>query len=263
MVSLHVDYGLEAGRRMILDRIVGDLGRDNQDNRVAWTSRVLAELPAGSRLLDAGAGIQRYRPFCKHLRYVSQDFAAYDPKQDAEGLHTATFDYQGLDIVSDICAIPEPDGSFDAILCTEVLEHIPDPVKAVVEFSRLLRPGGKLILTLPFCSLTHMAPYHFSTGFTRYWVEHHLLGNGFANLVIDCNGDWFSYIAQELRRSPSMVRDFGKRRPSLMFRACMGLALWALGRASRGGRASGSETLLCYGLHVVATKSAPPQPSVA
>ena len=63
-----------------------------------------------------------------------------------------SWDQTGLDIVGDITSIPEPDASFDAILCVEVLEHVPDPLAALRELGRLLKPNGQLILTAPFCS---------------------------------------------------------------------------------------------------------------
>ena len=93
--------------------------------------RTLARLPAGTRLLDAGAGTQRYRSFCSHLHYVSQDFCEYKGKGDGIGMQTGSWDTTKIDIVSDIVAIPEENGSFGAVLCTEVLEHIPDPIKAL------------------------------------------------------------------------------------------------------------------------------------
>jgi Methylase involved in ubiquinone/menaquinone biosynthesis len=52
-------------------------------------------------------------------------------------LQTGPWDNSKLDIVSDILSIPLPDHSVDAIMCTEVLEHIPDPLGAIKEFSRL------------------------------------------------------------------------------------------------------------------------------
>src|SRR5206468_2559034 len=105
------------------------------------------------------------------------------------GLQMTAWDYGKLDIVSDIAAIPEPDGSFDAILCSEVLEHVPDAVKVIGELARLLRSGGTLILTAPFNSMTHFAPYHFSTGFSRYFYEHHLPASGLTIEELSHNGN--------------------------------------------------------------------------
>ena len=148
------------------------VGTQNEATRVAWIEQTLQKIPAGARLLDAGAGERQFERFCAHLRYVAQDFAQYDGQGDGTGLQTGSWDQSKLDIVSDIARIPEPDASFDAIMCTEVFEHIPHPAQAMAEFARLLRPGGWLLITAPFCSLTHFAPYHFYTGFSKYFYDH-------------------------------------------------------------------------------------------
>ena len=49
----------------------------------------------------------------------------------------------------DICEIPRPDGAFDVVHCSHVLEHVPDDRKAIAEFFRTLRPGGWAILNVP------------------------------------------------------------------------------------------------------------------
>jgi SAM-dependent methyltransferase len=213
---------------------------------------VLAAIPRKSRILDAGAGDQRYRAFCSHLDYVSLDLGEYDGAGDGRGLHPSSFDFGELDIVADVVSVPEPAGSFDAILCTEVLEHLPDPVAAVREFSRLLRTGGLLILTAPFCSLTHFAPRHYSSGYNRYWYENHLPKLGFEITELRPNGNFFTYVAQELGRLPEVsLRYAGKRRPLLQRIASRLLIQWLenLSDADRG-----SAELLCFGFHVQARR---------
>jgi SAM-dependent methyltransferase len=130
------------------------------------------KLPAGSWVLDAGAGSSKYRPFFAHCRYETQDFCQY---QGPLVRYLAPITY-----VCDITRIPLPNGSLDAIVCTEVLEHVTDPPAVLDEFARLLKPGGKLFLTAPFLSYLHMEPYHFSSGFTQYWYQHWLPLKGFA-----------------------------------------------------------------------------------
>lgn len=228
------------------------VGKRNEPARAAWIGRALADVPAGWRLLDAGAGEQQFRKFCEHLDYVSQDFAQYDGQGDGAGLQTTTWDQTRLDIVSDIVAIPEPDGSFDAVLCTEVFEHIPDPAAAVAEFARLLRPGGRLIVTAPFCSLTHFAPFHFATGFNRYWFRHHLPANGFVVRSIEENGNYFEFMAQELRRLRGIAGRYADAELDANEQAAVGTVLSALDRLSQGD--AGSQELLNFGLHVIAER---------
>jgi len=228
------------------------VGTNNQDRREKWLEAALCSLPAGARVLDAGAGQQKYRKFCEHLRYVAQDFARYDGKGDARGLQTSTWDQSNLDIVCDITAIPEPDRSFDAIMCIEVLEHLPEPLVALREFARLLRPGGQLILTAPFCCLTHFAPYHFYTGFSRYFYQTHLPACGFEIDDLVDNGNYFEYLAQELRRVPTVSDRFVSKRPTLLEHLATRLVLSMLKRFSANDR--GSSELLHYGCFARATK---------
>ncbi len=99
----------------------------------------------------------KVRAVCRHLTYVAQDFAQYNGRGDGRGLQPGQWDQSKLDIVSDITAIPEPDESFDAIHVYRSLRASSRSVAAIIEFRRLLIPGGLLLLTAPFCSLTHFA----------------------------------------------------------------------------------------------------------
>ena len=228
-------------------------GADNQSNREAWLQKTLREIPAGSRLLDAGAGEQQYKKFCAHLQYVSQDFSQYDGQGNGKGLQTKSWDQSRLDIVSDITAIPEPDASFDAIMCIEVFEHIPEPIKAIQEFSRLLKTGGHLILTAPFCSLTHLAPYHFYGGFNRYFFSKFLPENGFLIRELEANGNYFDFLAQEIRRIPRMSNNYTRaQKPNHLESLALKVCLRMLARFSRHNQNSGE--VLVYGFHLLAEK---------
>lgn len=228
------------------------VGTQNAATRDRWIESVLSSLPAGTRLLDAGAGEMQYRKFCAHLNYVSQDLAQYDGSGNAAGLQTGRWDTSGIDIVSDICAIPVEDVSFDAVLCTEVLEHLTDPLKALHELSRVLRPGGKLILTAPFSSLTHFAPYHYATGFNKYFYLHHLAELGFHDIQVKENGNFFEFIAQELRRLPSMVEQYASSKLSAEGEFAITTLLSLLQAYSE--RDAGSAEMLHFDCQVTATK---------
>lgn len=230
------------------------VGTHNQSNRDVWLEKTLKQIPTGSRILDAGAGEQQYIKFCTHLNYVSQDFAQYDGKGNGKALQNKTWDTSNLDIVSDITSIPEPDASFDAIMCIEVLEHLPEPILALKEFNRLLKPDGHLIITAPFCSLTHMAPYHFYSGYNRYFYEKHLADFGFKIIELTENGNFFEYLAQELRRLPSVEKDYtgDAVRFGLFDYIAQRYLLRTLDRSSKNDH--GSKDLLNFGFHVHAIK---------
>lgn len=230
-----------------------EVGLSNENTRVAWIAERLGSLPAGAWLLDAGAGELRYKRYCSHLNYVALDFASYDGRGDAAGLQTGKWDQSGIDIVSNIIAIPVEDNSFDAILCAEVLEHIPEPDKALQEFARILKRDGTLILTAPFCSLTHFAPYHYHTGFSRYYWEDRLKRYGFSAHEISTNGNFFTFVAQELRRTSYCASRYANNAVQAQEAYAVNTVLNMLGRMSAAD--SGSDELLCFGYHVEARKT--------
>jgi SAM-dependent methyltransferase len=228
------------------------VGINNEINRESWLEKILLKIPEKSKILDAGAGTQRYRKYCKHLKYVSQDFGEYDGKGDDTALQMGEFDYGKLDIISDITSIPEPDASFDAIMCVEVLEHLPEPIQAIKEFSRLLKPNGHLIITAPFCSLTHFAPYHFSTGFNKYWYEKHLAEYELHPTEITQNGNFFEFLAQEVYRMPYIASRYSHSKPNPIEFLSIFIFQKMLLHFSK--KDTGSSELLCFGYHIHAIK---------
>jgi len=120
-------------------------------------------------LLDAGCGSMPYRGVIE--RYAAS--------------------YDGLDIearsdrVRYLCSVtemsPVQSASYDTVLCSEVLEHVSDPQAAVAEIARVLRPGGTLILSVPFLSRLHEEPHDYFR-YTRNGLRSLLLS---ADLRID------------------------------------------------------------------------------
>lgn len=231
--------------------IMFKVGTTNESARVQWIESTLKKIPAGLTILDAGAGESQFKKFCAHLNYVAQDFGKYEGKGEV-GLQTGTWDNSKLDIVSDITSIPRPDASFDAIMCTEVFEHVPDAVAALTELNRLLKPGGYLLITAPFASITHFAPYHFASGFNRFFYEHHLKGFGYNIIDEEMNGNYFEYIGQEVRRIKRMAKEYAGVKLSIIDKIITHLLLLRLQSLSAKGNRS--KEILCYGVHLFAQK---------
>lgn len=249
---MKIGTGIKKGIKNTIGLNNSTVGLNNESSRMSWIVETLKKITEGNTILDAGAGEQKFKQYCKHLNYVSQDFAQYDPLQIDKGLQMDKWDYAGLDIVSDIINIPVPAASFDAVMCIEVIEHIPDPAKVFPEFSRILKSGGSLILTAPFCSLTHFAPYHYSTGFSRFYYEKHLHDHGFEIIELKENGNYFEYLAQEIRRLPEITEKYTNKKLNNFEKLISNYLLKILNSASQ--KDTGSKELLCFGLLIFARK---------
>ncbi len=187
----------------------------NQFERDRWVTEQAASIAPGACVLDVGAGSCRYRGLFAHCDYRSHDAAKL--AEDA---------YGELDYISDILAIPVPDASVDVVLCTEVLEHVPEPIQAVREFARILKGGGSLLLTAPLGSSLHQEPYHFYGGFTPHWYLRFLTQTGFEKITIEPNGGFFKHYGQESQRVSHLLDPRRHRRPVRIALAPLWLFTW-------------------------------------
>lgn len=208
----------------IRNTLVGLIGEKNKDKIISmldafgdfrnalirdeWVINKLGQINKGKVLLDAGAGEQKYRPYCSHLKYIAQDFGKYVSNEIPVGLQMDSWDYSGTNIFCDIIDMPVENESVDVILCTEVFEHLKNPILAIKEFSRILKMNGMLILTAPFCCLTHMAPFFYYNGFSEYWYREHLADYGFEIKEFVKYGSYFKYMCQELFRVESIAEKY-------------------------------------------------------
>jgi SAM-dependent methyltransferase len=130
----------------------------------AFVRGVAAEIPAGQRVLDAGAGEGRFKSFFTHTAYVGIDFGQGDK----------SWDYSRLDVIGKLEDLPFPDSSFDHVLSIVVLEHTPQPGHVVDEFHRVLKPGGMVHLVVPHMWEEHQRPhdfFRFTSGGIRYLLQ--------------------------------------------------------------------------------------------
>ena len=110
---------------------------------------------------------------------------------------------------ADVQALPFRDGAFDAIKATELLEHVPDVARALAECRRVLRPGGHLVITVPFLERLHGDPGDYSR-YTRTMWERLLAEADLKPVTIVEQGGYFTHLAGMLRflvqRAPRPLR---------------------------------------------------------
>lgn len=117
----------------------------------------LLGLHAGDRLLDIGCGFGRhsYEALRRGADVVSSDFSLpelVEVEQTVSAMHAYGELPDGVNSSScngDVTRLPFPDGSFDRIIASEILEHIDDDMGAINELLRVLRPGGTFAATVP------------------------------------------------------------------------------------------------------------------
>jgi ubiquinone/menaquinone biosynthesis C-methylase UbiE len=180
--------------------------------RNKWVKYQAQSIMPGSLVLDMGAGSCPYKQYFDHCHYISHDFKQLESSQiqDQEG-------YGQIDVVCDILEIPFPDQHFDVILCTEVIEHVPEPIKVIKEMSRLLKNGGILLITAPLQSGLHQEPYHYYGGYTKYWYDEFLSRNKFEQIKIESNGSLpLTYMNLGATIFKSFIEVFSKRRNILI-----------------------------------------------
>jgi len=232
---------------------------DNESNRRAWVrdqlSRAARAHPGGS-VLDVGAGEQPFALLCRDLGlvYRSHDFAQYDGLGDEYGLQCGSWATSGHDVVCDILDIPL-EWQSDVILCTEVLEHVPDPVRAFERIALLTKPSGTVIVTVPFLSLMHQAPFWFQSGLSHYWFEYWAAKFGLAVEELTISGDYVDLVQQEAGRmasgfapasrvwkfaSPWFGRAARSRAPESLL-SCGGFGTFFVGRVGLDLRLSGRD----------------------
>jgi SAM-dependent methyltransferase len=135
-------------------------------------------------VLDAGCGAMPYR------RLIEERATSYD----------------GLDIeqrtrgVRYVCSVtdmaPVPSRSYNTVLCSEVLEHVADPAAALAEIHRILKPGGRLLLTVPFLGRLHEEPKDYYR-FTRHGLSSLLESATFRVERIEQTGSVASFLGHQ------------------------------------------------------------------
>lgn len=139
------------------------------------------------KVLDVGCGEMPFRGFLPDdVQYQGIDV----PEAVSFGMrsHPEIQTFDGIHI-------PFPDNSWDGILCSEVLEHSSEPEALIAEMLRVFRPGGTLLLTVPFAARVHHAPHDYQR-FTCFRLCRMLAG--FKTVEIAERGNDYAVIANKI-----------------------------------------------------------------
>jgi SAM-dependent methyltransferase len=140
-----------------------------------------------ARVLDVGAGDAPYAELFAHTDYVTLDWES----SPHEGARAAA-------VSASADAIPLPDASFDVVVLTQVLEHVRRPAVVIAEIARVLRPGGRLLATVPFVWELHEEPHDYWR-FTPYALAALLEDAGLEAVEIAPRSDSLSALAQLMK----------------------------------------------------------------
>jgi SAM-dependent methyltransferase len=145
-------------------------------------------------VLDAGAGEARFKSsFLNHL-YVALD----------SGVGDSSWDYSLVDVHGDLSAIPVASNSVDLVLSIQVLEHVVSPAQIVAEMYRVLKPGGKIIMTAPQGWHEHQQPHDYFR-FTRFSLSRLLREAGFRRVEVGPIGGYFYYLGHRFTYLPKVI----------------------------------------------------------
>jgi SAM-dependent methyltransferase len=121
------------------------------------------------KTLDVGCGKKPYKGLFKNVtEYVGMDIENSGHDHSNED----------IDVYYDGKIFPFPDHSFDSVITNQVFEHVFNPEDFMKEITRVLKPGGHLLLTVPFAWDEHEQPYDFAR-YSSFGISHILQSNGF------------------------------------------------------------------------------------
>jgi SAM-dependent methyltransferase len=235
-VDTQENIGTLVSQQIILDELQGFLNRH------------FTGAGAGS-VLDLGAGTSPYAPL----------YESYFSSSTAVDVPHSPHDTVAVDLFASADRLPFEDGSFDCVICTEVLEHCRDPRAVMREIARVSKEGGRVFLTTPFMVPLHEMPHDYYR-FTPSALEDLAKAAG---LTVDSTlprGGYFAVALRVVQMPITKLWSRLSRRTRLPFYSRFNpavyltvvlperlyLAIWRRGRRRPAGRLARTQSKLTY-----------------
>lgn len=214
----------------------GELRASRDPKEVGIASRVMADLIGAfyqralkqhcrGRLLDLGCG--KVPLYLAYRELVSENVCV----DWAQSMHKNAF----LDVECDLSqALPFEDAAFDTIILSDVLEHIATPEKLWQEMTRILRPGGKILMNSPFFYSLHETPHDYYR-YTEFALRRFCELNNLTVVEISALGGAPEILADVMAKNLMRAAAPGRAAASFLQRLC-----WAVGRTRLGAKISRS-----------------------
>ncbi len=226
----------DAGQIGVGSRLIGDA--------VASCYQEFLPQHARGRLVDLGCGraplYGTYRPHVSSVTCVDW----------AQSLHDNPY----LDSLVDLNSpLPFDDASFDTVILSDVLEHLAEPQLIWAEMARILAPGGRVLLNVPFLYRIHEAPYDYAR-YTEFALRRFAAQSSLDVLVLEPVAGSAAVLADLLGKHLEQGGVVGRLLAASVAAATWGLLRW--GPIRRADQASAAAFPLGY--FVVAGKPVPP-----
>lgn len=136
------------------------------------------------RILDLGSGLGPFQEYLKEQEVISIDYTSKGRPM----------------VIGSAMELPFKEGLFDGVICTEVLEHLPEPQACLREIARVLKAGGYVYITVPMTWYLHYEPHDYYR-FTKYGLAYSLTRQRFETVKIERLGGLYAFIFMRLLES--------------------------------------------------------------
>ena len=166
-----------------------------------FTQRLLANLPPDARFLDAGCGQAELKEqIPEGVEYIGVDHQSGDDNKGYAGWHHKP------DLLADLHSLPLKDDHVDRAVLLHVLEHVYDPLRVLLELHRVMKPGARLFVSVPFLHELHHAPDDYFR-YTRFGLTSLFHKAGFVVEEIKPSGGYFRAVAHMMGEIRKVLTD--------------------------------------------------------